>query len=297
MSFAFLILAHRSPAQVEQLFWSLYHHNDRFVLHFDRRSPPALHELGRQLAARHPNVHMLPSRRIVWGGPAMVDVQIEAMAVALAADARWTHFLNLTGQDFPLQRRAVMLKRLRPGRSYLSWFDPFTPNTPWRNVRGRVERIHLSWAWLQALLDLPGVGRRLRALLGWRNRLPVLPGWRRKRPDFFRIYGGANHVVLAREAAAYLVDDPRARRIRRWLRPAAHADELVFQSVLLNSPLAASLENTCLREIDFPAHSPHPRVFTSADLPRLIRSPALIARKFDPAADARVLETLQSRLA
>lgn len=297
MSLAFLILAHRSPAQVEQLFWSLHHRDDCFVLHFDRRAPAALHALGEQLAARHPNVRVLPSRRIVWGGPAMVDVQIAAMEAALAADARWTHFLNLTGQDFPLQRREAMMARLPAGRSYLSWFDPFAAEAPWRNARERVDRLHLPWPWLQALLGLPGIGHRLKTLFGWRNRLPAVPVWRRRPPGFFRIYGGANHVVLAREAAAYLSSDPAARRIRRWLRHSAHADELVFQSVLLNSPLAASLENTSLREIDFPAHAPHPRIFTSADLPRLTGSPALIARKFDPAADARVLETLQSRLA
>lgn len=296
MSLAFLILAHRQPAQVARLFAALHHPHDAFVLHFDRRAPAALHALGRELAARHPNVVVLPPRAIVWGGPQMAEVQIEAMAAALARHARWTHFLNLTGQDFPLKTRAEMLGRLVPGRSYLGWFDPLDAG-PWRNARERLTRLHLAWPWLHRLLALPGAGRWLRRLCGWQNQLPWLPGCRRRWPRFFRYYGGANHVVLARAAAAHLVRDPGALRIRRWLRRgAAHSDEIVFQSALLNSPLAPTLVNDPLREIDFPRHAPHPCVFTSADLPRLVRSPALLARKFDPAVDAGVLDALEERL-
>ncbi len=295
MSLAFLILAHRQPAQVARLFGALYHPADTFVLHFDRRAPATLHRLGRTFAARHANVHLLPAREIIWGGPVMAEIQIEAMAVALARDARWTHFLNLTGQDFPLQPRAAMLARLAPGRSYLSWFDPLA-HGPWRLARERLTRRHLAWPWLHRLLAVPGVGRRLRRLCGWRNQFPWLPACPRRWPRFFRYYGGANHAALARIAVRYLVHDPGARRIRRWLRGAAHSDEIVFQSVLLNSPLAPSLINTTLREIDFPRHSPHPRTFTRADLPRLLGSDALLARKFDAAVDTAVLDVLEARL-
>jgi hypothetical protein len=149
---------------------------------------------------------------------------------------------------------------------------------------------------LHRLLALPGLGRRLRRLCGWQNQLPWVPGWRRRRPDFFHYYGGANHVALNRAAARLVARDPAARRIRRWLRGAAHSDEIVFQSILLNSPLAPTLVNASLREIDFPAGSPHPRVFTRADLPRLLANAALFARKFDEAVDPGVCLTLAARL-
>ncbi len=295
MPLAFLILAHRAPAQVARLFSSLYHPEDIFVLHFDRRAPAALHELGRELVATHLNVHLLPAQRIVWGGPAMIDVQLQAMAVALARGIRWTHFLNLTGQDFPLKSREEMLARLEAGKSYLSWFDP-ERSSLWSNARERIERYHLSWPWLQQLLAVPGLGRRLRRWCGWQNQLPWLPGYRRRVPGYFRYYGGANHVALARPAVEHLLHDPDALRLRRWLRGAAHSDEIVFQSVLLNSPLAPTLVNESLREIDFPRHAPHPRTFTSEDLPRLLRSRALLARKFDAAVDAAVFGALEHRI-
>jgi len=298
MSLAFLILAHRLPSQVARLFTALYHRDDTFVLHFDWRAPRELHALGRELADTHPNVHVLPARRIVWGGPVMGEVQIEAMATALDCDRRWTHFLNLTGQDFPLKSRDEMIARFAaaPDKSYVSWFDPLNADGLWSNARERLTRYHLTWAWLQALLSIPGIGRRLRQLFGWTNQLPSLPGFERKWPDFFKYYGGANHVALSRSAVRYLVENPAAKRIRRWLRAAGHPDEILFQSVLLNSPFAPYIVNETLREIDFPRHSPHPRTFTTEDLPRLLESPALLARKFDAAVDPAVLDELESRI-
>lgn len=298
MPLAFLILAHRLPAQTVRLFAAIHHREDTFVLHFDRRAPAELHALGRDLAASHSNVHVLRPRRIVWGGPVMAEVQVEAMAAALARGPGWTHFLNLTGQDFPLKSRDEMLARFAaaPEKSYLGWFDPLDSGGLWHNARERLARRHLAWPWLQQVLALPGIGRRIRGLFGWNNQLPWLPGYRRRWPDFFRYYGGANHVALSRAAASHLVNDPRARRIRRWLRGAAHSDEILFQSVLLASPLAPTLVNETLREIDFPPHSPHPRTFTTGDLPRLLASPALLARKFDSLTDAAVLDRLESRI-
>lgn len=298
MSLAFLILAHKKPSQVERLFNALYHQEDFFVLHFDRQASTELHALGRQLATAHPNVRVLPAREIIWGGPVMAEVQLEAMKTVLHGDSHWTHFLNLTGQDFPLKSRHEMIAFFNdsPEKSYLSWFDPLQAPALWGNARERIQRYHLAWPWLHRLLSAPAIGHRIRRLFGWQNRPPHVPGFLRRWPMFFRYYGGANHVALARRAAHHLLDDDAAQRIIRWLHAARHSDEILFQSVLLNSPLAPTLVNETLREIDFPAHSPHPRIFTSADLPRLLASPALFARKFDLAIDATVLASLEERI-
>lgn len=296
MSLAFLILAHRQPALVARLFAALNHPEDTFVLHFDRRAPEDLHRLGRELARQHPNVIVLPSRPIVWGGPAMAEVQIEAMTAARKHSTAWSHFINLTGQDFPLVPRHEIIGRLKPGTTYLGWFNPLNDHL-WSDARERLSRRYLPWLWLQRALALPAIGHRLRYALGWRNRLPSIPGFKRRWPGFFRYFGGPNHGIFSREATAYLAEDPRAQRIRRWLQGSAHSDEIVFQSVLLNSPLSSAITNDSLREIDFPRDAPHPRTFTSTDLPRLRASPALFARKFDLTVDPAVLAALEAHRA
>jgi hypothetical protein len=136
-------------------------------------------------------------------------------------------------------------------------------------------------------------------LLGGNNRLPLpyVPLYRRKWPEFFRYYGGANHVILNRDACVYLNANGHARRIRRWLRHAAHANEIVFQTVLLNSPLAGNIVNKHFREIIFPSSdSPHPTTLTETDLPRLIGSEAFFARKFEPVKSEKLLDQLEKKV-
>jgi hypothetical protein len=298
MSLAYLILAHKSPEQVERLFRAIHHSDDYFVLHFDRRAEVRLHELGRTLTRKYPNVTVLPPRAILWGGAIMTEVQIAAMQCALDRSSTWQHFINLTGQDFPLKSREEILAKLTPraGTSFVSWFDPLQGNL-WQNARARLNHYYFDSPGLTRILQIPGIGHRLGRLFGWTNQLPHMPFYRRRWPGFFRYYGGANHVILNREACVYLNNDARARRIRHWLRHAAHANEITFQSVLLNSPLAPTLVNAHFRDIIFPSpNSPHPTTVTATDLPRLAASEAFFARKFDPVKSAPVMEALEKKI-
>jgi hypothetical protein len=298
MALAYLILAHKDPAQVELLFRTVHHPDDTFILHFDRRASPALHELADRLACAYPNVHVLRPRPVIWGGFSMPAVQLEAISEALRRNACWHHLITLSGQDFPLHPRDEVLSFLQRQlmASFLSWFDPLT-TTHWNNASERINRYHLDWPWLHRLLSLPGLGRRLRSMLGWRGTFPHITGYRRRWPNFFHYYGGANHVAISRAAATYLTCDPSARRIIDWLRHAAHPDEITFQSVLLNSPLHDTLVNNDLRHIQFEKPSdPHPKTLTVADLPALRVSKAFWARKFDPQVDAGVIHELARRV-
>ena len=183
--------------------------------------------------------------------------------------------------------------------SFLSFFDPVAEPL-WPNFADRVERYYVESAALEAFLKTPFLGRRVRGLLGWTNRMPFVPFLRRKAPAWFQYRGGSNHVILSREAAAYLAGAPAARRIIRWLRHSGIPDESVFQSVLCNSPLAASLVNDDRRAILWERQgAPSPVTLTSAHLPWLRaqrESGKLFARKFDAAVDDAILAALEKDL-
>lgn len=297
MALAYCILAHKQPGQLIRLVRALHHPADIILLHVDARAPAAMHQAAASLSQDLSGVEVMPSRPIVWGGSTMIETQIAAMDLALRRHVDWTHFINLTAQDFPLKTRSDCIQKLGidPTASYLSWFDPLREPI-WKNARERLDRYYIEWPWLDRLLRVPGLGRRLRRILGWSNTLPRVPFFRRRWPDFFHYYGGSNYVVLSRAAAAYVARDVSARRIRHWLRASAHADEIVFQTVLLNSSHRTRLINNDLREIDFPRNAPHPRTFTHADLPRLRSSTKLFARKFDESVDSEVLTQLERNL-
>src|SRR5438552_18975992 len=120
MALAFIIMAHKNAAQVGRLFKEIHRPEDVVVLHFDRRAEPSLHRLGNELA-KQPNVIVLRPQAIVWGGFTATAVQLAAMAAALAANGRWHHIINLSGQDFPLKSRSRLEAQLleSPEASYV----------------------------------------------------------------------------------------------------------------------------------------------------------------------------------
>jgi hypothetical protein len=81
----------------------------------------------------------------------------------------------------------------------------------------------------------------------------------------------------------------------RFFEHAFIPDELFFQTVLMNSAHAESIVDDNLRYIDWAAH-PGPKILREEDLPRLLVSDKLFARKFDATVDADVLDRLDEHL-
>jgi len=301
MGLAYCILAHKNPAQIARLLKAIAHPDNVCTLHYEKRAPRSEHDAIARLAQEFPNVHLLPSRPILWGRYSQIATQIEGMEHALRISRNWSHFITLSGQDYPLKPQPEMIRELSvtSSSSFVSFFDPFV-EPYWHNVEDRVGRVHLDSLALETVLKLPFFGRRLRSLCGWNNRMPFVPFVRRARPDWFRYMGGANHVILSRSAAEHLSSDPAAKRIIRWLRYSGHPDESIFQSVLLNSPLASSIVNDDRRAIFWEkSGAPSPVTLTCAHLPWLHEERnkgKLFARKFDTSVDNEVLAHIEKEI-
>src|SRR3569833_3343751 len=117
---------------------------------------------------------------------------------------------------------------------------------------------------MQRVLFFPGFGRRIRKMFRWHAR-PAMPFVRKELPTEFKYYGGSNHGVFSRVAVFFLFVVPLALFFFLWAKHTLLVNEIVFQTVLVNSPLRPFLQNTDLREIDFNPASPHPHTFTIGD--------------------------------
>jgi hypothetical protein len=78
----------------------------------------------------------------------------------------------------------------------------------------------------------------------------------------------------------------------RFFEHAYVPDEMFFQTLLLNSPLASTIVNDDLRLIKWPG----PAILTAADWNDILRSPDLFARKFDENVDASILDSIDRDL-
>ena len=114
-----------------------------------------------------------------------------------------------------------------------------------------------------------------------------------------RPFGGSQWWNLSRAAANYILrfldEHPDYRRYHaHTLLP----DELFFQSILLGTEFSSRYEvvNDAQRFAVWPDGASHPRTLTTDDLPAMLKSEKLFARKFDEAADGAVLARLAERV-
>lgn len=297
MPLAFHLLAHKDPAQVERLARAVLRPEHLLVLHFDRRAPAALHALGRRLASEHPNVLVQRPRAVLWGSDQITRLQAEAIGLALAQGRAWTHFINLSGQCYPLRpvEEIDAFLAARPDVSFLTWFV-LKGDTRWANAADRIRFTYYWWPWVHRIMTLPGAGRRLRALLGWgEHTVPVRRRPERAFPRDFECHGGSNWVMLSHAACEHLTADPDCQRLLLWMRHACISDELFFATALRGGKWTGPCENRNFREQDFAVGTISPRTFTRNDLPRLRASDAFFARKFDSQIDSAVLDELEQR--
>jgi core-2/I-Branching enzyme len=252
-----------------------------FFVHVDRRTPAELFEAMRRAAADAADVAFVPRHASAWGTFGHVKASLEGIRAALAAPSGLEYALLLTGQDYPLRTNAEIAGFLHDseGRSFMEHEPLPRPGDWWKAERGgldRIERWHLH------------VGGRHLSVRG-----------RRRLPAGLHPFGGSAHWTLSRACLEHVervnADHPAVTRFFRFTRS---PDELFFQTILLNSPLADTIVSADLRYTKWWPPSPHPEVLDRTDLDalRAARGRALFARKFDADAAPATLDLVDSEV-
>jgi hypothetical protein len=286
MKLGFILLVHRDPDQVERLVDRLDDPESTFVVHVGFAKPDISETLRERLGGR-PNVSFLRRRGIHWGGWGIAAALLDGLAELPGVD----YALNLSGQDYPLKPNDALRSYLaeHEGRSFLDHFRVPVPDgagsLDWSRQRGGLDRIEY-WH-----------------LHAYRRHLRLPPKWLRLRrgprrfPAGLEPWGGQAWWVLSAEAVAYVLRFLRGRPdVLRFFRTVDVPDELLFQTILLSSPLRGTVVNDDLRHIVWKPGISHPELITRADLPELERGGDFFGRKFDPGADPGLLDEIDRRL-
>jgi hypothetical protein len=298
MAVAFHLLAHRNPAQAARLLKAIWHPDNTYVVHYDKRRPAEEHRAIHALAEGKPNILIQKPRAVLWGRFSLYRAQHEGLRLAIDSGRSWSHWINLSGQCYPL----VPIEGIQQAcseageHSFVRHFEPLV-NGDWPHPQERLTGYVLDSVCLEWWLRLPGIGRRLRRIFGGESSLPRLPGIRRALPKTFTWFGGDNWVVLSRAAAEHLVLAAKAATIIAALRHSAIPDESVFQTVLMNSPFSAQVINQHRRLINWRHGMASPTVFTTADWPALMQGATdgnWFARKFEAASP--ILDMIDAHL-
>jgi hypothetical protein len=272
---AYVVSAYKLPHQLERMLRRLDGPGVTFTVHVDRKTKRRVYE---EMVARTRDldVQFLARHTCHWGGWGHVRATLKGIDRLVADDVRFDYLALLTGQDYPLRSPVAIAAVLGAvdTRSFMSWWP--LPRSQWgpRGGRERYEDWHVI-TYNRAHLALP-----------LRRSLPLglIP------------YGGSPYWCLSRELVHYVqgfvLENPA---FVRFFEHVFVPDELFFQTIVINSPFANSVENDNLRYLDW-SRAPAPAVLTSGDLDAIVGSAALFARKFDESVDAQILDLLDARI-
>ncbi|MDW5317165.1 beta-1,6-N-acetylglucosaminyltransferase [Rhizobium sp. PL01] len=272
----YLILVHRFPEQFKRLFKAIYDPLNSYVVHVDKNSGAKLDADLRDFLEPYSNAEVMEGRAALWGGYSLVDAELRGMEHLLAMDRNWSHFINLSGQDFPLKTQHQIMAQLSayPNREYIKVFDQknIRPDTMRRVGEFVIER-----------------GGHIEQTLTMR---PFLDG--------ATPYIGNQWMIVSRAFCDFVCNDVRADRYKAFYRNTFIADEGFFQTVMMNTQVHGEIVNDDLRMIDWVPDGDiklRPRTYLRQDAAELKASHNFFARKFDQDVDGDILSILEGHLA
>lgn len=272
--FAWFVMVHHKPRQFEWLIAALVDTGDPILVHVDAKSRLGLKRDRRgimrevrRIARAHPNIRLMRSRFTNWGGWSLSRVLLDAIKLALRTDPAWTHFVNLSGQCYPLQPIDAIK----------------------RQVVAAGDVVHVEMLSIAGLPDddwhraAPGmIETPVRAL-----KTKAAPP-----PRGFRVdHKGSQWVILPRAFCEWLVSAPLTKAVSRYMKRRLLSDELLMQTLVDNGPFADRVAEHYGRAIIWPG----PKVLTMTDVPILSAPANWIGRKFDVDVDPKLLHVLAAR--
>ena len=294
---AYFILVHRYPEQFKRLFRAIYDPENIYLVHWDKRAQSEFHIEITDFLADFPNAHLLTSQNVVWGGYSMVETELNGMKKLLELDAKWDHYINLSGQDFPLQSQKKIQAFLSEnrGKDFLKIANQFITRT---NTMNRIENYFVEGE----------------------NGFSGSP-YQRSYMPYTTPYIGGQWKILSRPCVDFLSKNIEVSKFRDYYKNTLIADESFFQTVLMNTTYPGTIVDDDKRAIIWvPEIGPklaskvftesetnaliesgeiklRPKTLTIDDLPYLIESNALFGRKFDETIDHEILEVLETMIA
>ena len=273
---AYLILVHRYPEQFKRLFRAIHSPGSHYLVHVDLRSGAALLAEIEDFLKEFPNASLLKSEKALWGGYSLVDAELRGIEALLKINPEWEFFINLSGQDFPLQSQASIEEFLahNSGRDFMKLAKQadMRPET-----MHRIENVVTELG--DEIVSEPVVKRSF--LEG------VTP------------YIGNQWMILSRRFCEFVSSSPEVDRFKDFYRNTLIADEGFFQTVIMNTSYQADLVNDDKRAIDWvPMESIklRPRDWLIDDAAFLMASSDLFARKFDDQVDAEIFAVLERHI-
>lgn len=269
---AYFILVHRFPLQFKKLFIAIYNADNYYLIHLDKKADAGLSKDIKCFLADYPNAFVLESTNVVWGGYSMVQAELKGMNFLLSMHTDWDYFINLSGQDFPLKSQAYIQDYLAKDKS-LNFIITQNQRVVRPDTMNRIEKYYTETT----------------TNISW---------FKHSRPYMEHVipYIGGQWMMLTRACCDFICNSSEVKKFEDYYQNTLIADESFFQTVLMNTSFDGTIISDDKRAIVWIPDGNiklRPKTFTILDLPFLLESDCLFARKFDDQVDSSIIDAIE----
>lgn len=287
MKLAYMLLIHKNPNQVNRLINALSDEDVVFFVHIDKSS-----QIEEQII-KNQNVLIVPERvNVQWGGYSQIKATLCLIEFALKHAEKFDYYILLSGQDYPIKSRSEIKKYLSDHRGKQFFKAHKMPFKYWQMQKGGFDRIEIYYP--QFMVGSTRTQYRMR-----KHYLKLVNRWnlRRKRAIFDHYYGISNWFAATRDCMEYIYkfSEDNSKGLK-FFQYSLMADEVYFNSIVMNSPFKSQVVQNDLRLVDWTTGPEIPLIWKESHMEQLRNAEELFARKFDIEVDREVLDLLDQQI-
>jgi len=279
---AYLIMAHNNFDQLNILLGLLDDPRNDIYLHIDKKSTGFIRE---NIKLQHANIFIVDPICVTWGGHSQIDC--EMLLFKAAAPGHYLYYHLLSGIDLPLKTQDEIhaFFQANAGKNFLEYDAQANAN---KRFVVRTQYYHLFQNIIGKRKDLAIAPLKIIKKVC----LLIQKALRIRRKEFVPLYKGANWVSITDEMVHYVLSCEQL--IKKQFYHSYCADEVFLQSIAMASPLRDTIVKKYYRQIDWERGSPY--TYRKEDVPQLLTSPAMFARKFDASVDPEAIALIAAHL-
>lgn len=282
MKIAYIILAHRYPEQLIRLILRLNNNDASFFIHVDKKTKDEIYYQIVNGLNGLPNVYFLKRYRCYWGDFNIAKATIEGIKEVVKSGQDFDYVILLSGQDYLIKppKEIEEFFQNNKGKEFMEFFALNSTN-PWTEQGGEYQALNRIKYWH----------------FRFRSKHFSLTK-KREFPRNFEPYGGSQWWCLSGKCVEYInnfINQNHA--VFNFFKYVFIPDEILFHTIVLNSPYKDNVVNDNLRYMDLENPNPNcPATLDKSYFEKIINSSKLFARKFDMARDADILDMIDQKI-
>ena len=281
MKHAYLILAHNNFYTLKFLLKLLDNENNDIYIHIDKKTRNVPKEEILSVVQKS-NLHWVTPIKTYWGHSSLVNAELKLIKTAIL-NGEYEYLHLISGVDLPLKKQSEIHKFFEDnkGKEFVG-FSNFK-----NNYEDRVKYYY----WLQKYEKNSKITAKLQEIL---TKFQKILKVNRLKNSNINIQKGCQWVSITGDFAKYIIK--QEEWIKRFFKYANCSDEMLIQTILINSPFAKNIYNkddeykSCLREIDWKRGNPY--IWKKEDKDILLNSNNMFARKFDENTDKEIMNII-----